>query len=485
MIQLLTFGIAAEGLYTVYFLDGPDVFSRYVLHLSVVGAVIGISCSLINKFFPFLFILVTSFFLTFAIFSLRLNFYDAFLSISLGYYLVLFFSLWSALAYFFLQVLHSSSDKRKFLLVSAVIVLFSPLFLISTDAKNFKENNYSHSQQTKFPPQADFGSFKFRDKPNIYLLAFDSLIPSDVTKRYLYISDPSFYSLVPDVIREIPRSLTFKVPSLPSLNSVMNLGQMGTSEELSPFFGKSSSLISKIARGNGYRLVIGWPGFIPASSRGPYIDDVISPGDDLGLANSFLCGDKNFGSRRVAVRGLLICLRDFVEGTTFRLTTSNAIIDLAGRDQPQFVFTYIYDPIGHTSQEFNYRSSTHFDRYRTHFMEKSVLARDYIKSIVKSIRVLDPKGIVVIFGDHGAYLSRSIDDLEDPTFFYTDRHRIFMAVANGGHECGSPTGHFSNGEFNTPSRLLLDIFTCLSDGVELGPIVFDEDENILKYVLLQ
>jgi hypothetical protein len=79
-------------------------------------------------------------------------------------------------------------------------------------------------------------------------------------------------------------------------------------------------------------------------------------------------------------------------------------------------------------------------------------------------------------------LSRGKKAAEDENFFYADRHRVFLAVANGGHNCGSPLQVHSGGIYNTPARVLLDIMICLSGGVSDFPVVFDEDPQLIRRV---
>jgi hypothetical protein len=166
----------------------------------------------------------------------------------------------------------------------------------------------------------------------------------------------------------------------------------------------------------------------------------------------------------------------------FRDTVLDVALDLARTPSPTVFFAYTYNPIGHTSLDFDIRSKSQFVAYREQFLAQSMLATEVIERNVISIRAVDPTAIIMIFGDHGAYLSRGKKAAEDENFFYADRHRVFLAVANGGHNCGSPLQVHSGGIYNTPARVLLDIMICLSGGVSDFPVVFDEDPQLIRRV---
>jgi len=213
---------------------------------------------------------------------------------------------------------------------------------------------------------------------------------------------------------------------------------------------------------------------------------------------SFLCETWTVAGRKVNLRGLFFCpvvingsLIKSVFGLVpdrpaelkpFRDIALQAAMDVRRSAKPTVFIAYVYSPIGHTAGDFDFSSPEQFDAYREQFVSQSLLATEVIERNIVSIRSVDPAAIVLVFGDHGSYLSRSFELVEDPKFFYADRHRVFLAVASGGHHCGSPAQVHSGGIYNTPSRMLLDIMLCLSGGVTRLPVDFEEDQQLLRWV---
>jgi hypothetical protein len=349
--------------------------------------------------------------------------------------------------------------------------------------------------QVPYSLPAGWEKLRFGERPNIYLLSFDSLIPADVAAAYLQIGRPDYYRLTTGLLRELPNSLVFKVPSINSLNALMRFDQKhSASSGQNPFFGSGFSLLGEVARLNGYGVVTGWPGYVPQWRRGGGVDRVIYPLFSGYLDESFLCEGGTDSGRKIKIRGLFFCpmvmsIGGFlpkdnsrVELKPFRDTVLDVALEVARTASPTVFFAYTYNPIGHTSLDFDSRSKSQFAAYREQFLTQSILAAEVIERNVVAIRAVDPTAIIMIFGDHGAYLSRSIEATDDEKFFHADRHRVFLAVVNGGHHCGSPAQVHSGGMYNTPARTLLDIMICLAGGVSGLPVAFDEDPQLIRRV---
>jgi len=74
----------------------------------------------------------------------------------------------------------------------------------------------------------------------------------------------------------------------------------------------------------------------------------------------------------------------------------------------------------------------------------------------------DPNSILVIFGDHGPWLSRTILLDEQPEFYIQDRFGVFGGI----HPKTRCHGWFKNtGKevFFTPTKLAIGIINCLSN----------------------
>jgi hypothetical protein len=489
--------LSAEAAISIHQIDGPKMLLSYLGYLSAASVCIGFIVWAMDRWCPAIFIPALSLGFAFLVFSLRLNFLSVALDLSFGRYLISFVCLWSVIWLALrVGVAENRVPKPEFIAavvaVLAIPTVFSIGAFVAEATRRASLDDKANAQMSRALP-AGWEKLRFVERPNIYLLSFDSLIPADVAAAYLKIDRPDYYRLATGLLRELPNSLVFKVPSVNSLNALMRLDQkQSASAGQNLFTGNGFSPLGEVARLNGYGLVTGWPGYVPKWRRGGGVDRVIYPLSSGHAEESFLCEGEMGSGRRIKIRGLFFCpmvmsIGGFmpdrrVELQPFRDTVLEAAMDVARAAQPTIFFAYTYDPIGHTSQDFDYRSRNQLIAYRDQFRAKSILATEIIQRNVISIRSVDPTAIIMIFGDHGAYLSRGLDPSDDPKFFHSDRHRVFLAVASGGHSCGSPEQVYSGGIYNTPSRVLLDVMICLSGGVAGFPVAFDEDPQLVGQV---
>jgi hypothetical protein len=489
--------LSAEAAISIYQIDGPKMLLLYLGYLLAASVFIGAIFFAIDRFCPAILFSALSLGLAFVILSLRLNFLSAVIELPFLWYLILFLGLWLVLELAIRVGMNENRVPKPGFIVAAAAILAVPTVIsmgafVSELARRGGAEGKTAAKALRALP-AGWESLRFVERPNIYLLSFDSLIPADVAAAYMRIDKPDYYRLTPGLLRELPNSLVFKVPSINSLNALMRLDQKRSAPAGQNLFtGVGLSPLGEVARLNGYGVVTGWPGYVPSWRRGDGVDRVIYPLFSGHGDESFLCEDGMFSGRKIKIRGLFFCpmvmsIGGFmpdrrVELQPFRDTVLEAAMDVARAAQPTIFFAYTYDPIGHTAQDFDYRSRNQLIAYRDRFRAQSILATQIIERNVILIRSVDPTAIIMIFGDHGAYLSRGLDPSDDPKFFHSDRHRVFLAVASGGHRCGSPEQVYSGGIYNTPSRVLLDVMSCLSGGVAGFPVAFDEDPQLVGQV---
>jgi len=487
--------VAGEAAISVYRFDGPYVVAYYFAYLVGVGCAIGVFVWAIDRWYGKWFVPIISFLITFLIFSLRFNFFGSVLELTRLWYAALFCLIWALTAFLLSIGLRPDRVPFPFFATSAVIVLSIPIvFSLGNIFKDLMGREAASVSALSFGHNLPVGWEKlvFREKPNIYLISFDSLIPADVASEYLKIKEPDYYRLVPDLLRELPRSVMFRVPSFDALTSVMRLDQSSVPHSRELFTGGKGSPLSEIARQNSYRLVTGWPGHVEAWRRGPHVDRVVVPRLKTPVQNSFLCEMGGDWGGKVYIRGAFFCAATQVgsaasssvatEELPYRETMLESALDVASNGRPSIFFAYVYNPLGHTPHDFNSRSADDHESYRDYFVVKSREASAFISRSIVSIRARDPSAIIVIFGDHGVWLSRTANPQDDPRFFFSDRHRVFVAVAEGGHRCSAPPAVFAHGEYNTVARLLLDVFLCLSGGDVVIPVDFDEDPQLVSHL---
>ena len=453
--------------------------------------VISITCLLVaSKISRMTFLVTLSVLLTVTVISLRASFHPVISSLSIEFFLFcsfLTFAFFYSVANYFFKA--AKKPNLSVFLWVTIIGLSSPAFFY---IKTSFTSNKIDSDTAK--------TFNLNDKPNIYLLSYDSFVPQSIAREYLSINSVPYQNILDDQFNEFSSSLSFHVPSRPSINDVMRLGQKRSQLNFLSFSGNAPSLLSSILPKNGYKLTTGYKGLY-FGSGGPFIDQSLFP-SFAQIESSVLC----IAQRKLErVQAFLICdvarylsknyrnnLYKFLFGSELRKIKKNwhdIVLEQFRLNrqskEPVFTYLYTYNPIGHTSLTYDHNISDQRSDYQAYFQKNAETLSKQISELSDQIRKYDPTSVVIIFGDHGAYLSRSSKIEDNPEFFIKDRHRIVIAMAKTNHRCSKPENLKIEENFQTPSRLLASVFLCLSDKDQrpVPEFEFDEDPKILKYAL--
>ena len=214
--------------------------------------------------------------------------------------------------------------------------------------------------------------------------------------------------------------------------------------------------------------------------KGPYID-YYSTTKDLNLKGTLLCIDEG-RSRAIQKRFFSICttLGDYSSIPHLVKTTMggahlikqarpqwpsevmDTIQQLQMQDRPQLSFHYIYNPIGHSPRDYRHTNMEQRNTYQDYFLKSATKLDNVLQQLISRINLSDPNSIVVIFGDHGAWLSRGVSPNEDAEFVYKDRHMIELAVLKTENTCASGLAFHYSDTYATPSRVIAGIIRCLA-----------------------
>jgi hypothetical protein len=441
-------------------------------------------------------------FLGFNLFGLKLLLIPSLIQLNEKIYWTLFIVVLITLFLFINNLIEKYKITWKTYLLG-LIIFGLPAVLQYITNPNISKNN----EIIKFE---EWGNLNFKDRPNIYLLSFDSLIPNEVATKYLGINEVFYQGVIKEKFQEIPNSLSFKVPTQPSLNSIMRLDQRTQGLNGNLFAGREPSILGQVFRRNNYKINTGYStNFF--GRKGPYIDEYITLGKGVYFEHTTLCIDLG-NSIRAKSRLLFLCsvyknlnkLQNknkenklyeklfnilFSDKSSISLAKEwhERIISYIKRNakikQSSLTFFYTYSPVGHTSLDYDHKNLEMKKSYQKYFTEGAQLLANDLNDIFEAIKNNDPNSLVIIFGDHGAWMSRSANENQESEFFYQDRHRILMALMKTDNKCSNPERVYS-ANYATPSRLLADIFLCLGvDNNSFSRLIdFDDDKRLLDNV---
>ena len=365
------------------------------------------------------------------------------------------------------------------------IGMASPItqFVINNDTTISTENRIS--------------SYLMNEKPNIYLLNYDSLIPSELAKQYFQFDRIPYQAAIDKYYNELPNSLSFHVPTKRSINDVMRLGQVSETLNYAAFSGNSISLLGSTVKKNGYQVVTGFHGMY-FGTKGPQIDKGLFP-EDVDILTSVLCiAQRRFQKLQAGmvceaafwfsrIKPLLPLYRAIFGERSGKVLENwdtlvlESIVDSNSTRRPTLFFAATYKGIGHTSHTYDHNDLYQRQNYKDEFWDNSHIVERQLTEAAELIQNIDPNSILVIFGDHGTFLSRSVKFEDDPEFFIKDRHRVAIALRKNGHRCSNPNNLEFGVDYHTPARLVYSILNCLGNGKITDFRTFDEDETILKY----
>ena len=348
-------------------------------------------------------------------------------------------------------------DEIRWVKLALPLVLLSVLvFLVALHLRP-PEVEWEYTSQVR--------SVSFEETPNLYFVAFDALSPQTVLEEYFDIDTTYFIELFEAEFRRFPNLFVDVIWSRNSLNTIMALDPeiYWSAYEQTGFPGPSFLLgefpspLGDILRDNGYETNLVFYHSIYGRDNGPYLDhfetmpsticDLIDP----SIVDLVFWG---YCSLFPPVPGLRPYLQPQIED----------IERVAKRSEPQFLLSYTKFP-RHAHPTYNHSDPRDREAFRAEYIEKSTLAAIHTAQIVDILREHDPDALLFVFGDHGTWLSRSLEFSDDPEFVVKDSYAVLGGIWPP-DACEPWFDETLEQEFLTLLDAVHTILRCLSGGEE-------------------
>ena len=265
----------------------------------------------------------------------------------------------------------------------------------------------------------------FREKPNLYFISFESLIPRSLLKKHYGTDILPFHDLFEANFRRFPNFFFDGDDTRESLNMILALDKEMFFKAVlnywhNLFSGVQPSPLLGILRNNGYETTsYSYHSTYLGRHKGPYIDHYIRDNNDAGT-----CSLLDTVIRPIAFWGYCTFAREArwrsLDGHFERLTAN---------ERPQFLMAHIGVP-GHT----DYPSYRHDDQaqrnaeIRRYTQTLNGSATRNLEAIIKHLKNNDPDAILYVYGDHGPWLTRGMSFEANPTFVVQDRLGVLGGV---------------------------------------------------------
>ena len=260
--------------------------------------------------------------------------------------------------------------------------------------------------------------------PNLYFISFDALVPRALLKKYLDVETTGFHALFDARFRRFPNLFANGAATKPTLHTLLALDPRVHESQAAvlgfdtrTFAGHHPSPLLGILRRSGYETsTLFWSTYF-GRRKGPFVDNYIH------FQDRTLCGMLDEAIRPWAFWGYCRWFRH--EGPTLppvveRITSMN--VD----GEPQFMMAHMLVP-GHTGVIYRHGDAAALADYRVHYLAAAERAAGSLDRIVRHVEA-DPDAILLVYGDHGMWVSRGVEFDDDPEFFVQDRFGVLGGV---------------------------------------------------------
>ncbi len=316
-----------------------------------------------------------------------------------------------------------------------------------------------------------YSSIILGEKPNVHLISIDSLLPETLAKRHMGI-ETEYNKLMKDIGAIIFRNLfASQAPTGVSLSSISQLADPSFSGT-DGFSGRVLEPLYYIFKNNGYRIASGYSsGKRVFGDKGPAVDEYVNSNKwGMAFSESALCKHQGGAEKYYQLFGFCLLAKSLDPDSSARWEdfVMDRVTSKGESDSPWLTFHYMYSVIGHTPLSYDTFDNEDLNDYRRFFYKKQKsFSSSWLRDFVARIQANDPNSIVFIFGDHGPWLSRTMDPEKKTGFYILDRYGIFGAVLNTDNRCVEENNldHYFD-RFGTPERVIAGIIRCLSDNPE-------------------
>ena len=317
-----------------------------------------------------------------------------------------------------------------------------------------------HSTRPVAVDMSNIQHVSFREKPNLYFISFESLVPRSLLRKHLGLDTSPFHDLFEAHFRRLPNFFSEGTTTRDSLNLILALdnemfARASYKYRYNLFSGVQPSPLLNILRNNGYETSSYYHSTWLGRYKGPYIDHYTNH-RDIGVC-SLLDEEIHpitfWGYCAFSGEAIGSDIAEYLE--YFRSRTAN--------ERPQFLMAHIEVP-DHTAGGFRHDDQAQRNiEIRRYARRLDGDATRHLAAILAHLKNNDPAAILYVYGDHGPRLSQGMSFEDNPTFVAQDR----LGVLGGVYPPDACTTYFDE-SLSKGYMTALDgvhaILRCLSGG---------------------
>ena len=286
------------------------------------------------------------------------------------------------------------------------------------------------------PAAVDMSNFRnvtFEQRPNLYFVSFDALVPRTLLRKYMDVETTPFHDIFQPRFRRFENFFANTLYTRHSLQTILALDERwynfnhwknSTGKDLELFSGGYPAPLFRILRDNGYETHTAYASKYLGKTKGPFVDHYFT-------ANaSTICQLLDERVRAVSFWGYCSWSEQhepdrYMEVMNLRVFDYLRTVTL--RSKPQFVMAHFYTP-GHTDAYYRHDNENHFRHNRSRYLYAIVEAAHLLALLIDHVDQNDPQAILLVYGDHGLFLSRSEVFADAPEFVVQDHYGILGGI---------------------------------------------------------
>lgn len=320
----------------------------------------------------------------------------------------------------------------------------------------------------------NFVKTRFKEHPNVYLFSFDSILPRALIRKHFDAEEKAYHEVLDRHFRKFPNFFSDGPTTRSSLNLLLALDHeymktLPKKDRQSFYQGKINSPLLATFKANGYETTTAYASHYLGRKKGPYVDNY------LIFQRSAVCKfvlDSTlpiafFGMCNKAINPFLLRAMGLPDKPDWVAIDPmvNAVKRISKKTDPQILLGYVYLP-GHTPLDYE-RTDEEKEKFFKRYTKRSKLAAEGIERMVAAVRANDPDGIILIFGDHGPWLTRRMDveDTDNHEYIIQDRYGVYGGISPKNF-CPEIFDRKRTRKFNTARLIAREIVACLSDNPE-------------------
>jgi len=438
-----------------------------LIEIGIVGAIAHLTVSLVAIWAIVAVLMVLN------AWSLHLILVEAFIQAALAMKLVAL-AAGCLIAFTIVRMASESSVLRKLIFLGVTVLIASslvgPIWSAPPPRHEAGEKTVDADRSRDMTASPKIRKVDFLSKPNVYLIGFESAGAAAVLEKYLGLEDSALaQSFVDNAFHMFRNAFVENVPTKNSFNALLAMDRdyflsivEGGSDHL--FQGIRPSPLLEIFAHNGYETNTVYQRSYFGGDKGAFVDHY-EVNEEFSVCDFMDEAYKRFtffGACYLLASRRLFPKNPRVPGAEVEFLMAS-LEEATRREKPQLFIGHIRPP-RHPDTSFR-PTEENIRSYREIYERLSRAAGENLTRIKKYLEAQNEDFILLVFGDHGVFLSRRYAFDDNPEFVAQDRYGVIAGVYPT-DVCSEYWASSQSDDYITTAEVSRLLVRCLAGGAD-------------------